>query len=320
MITFRRALRWFFGLAGFALGLITSVSAYIARTMIAPARQPMRLTPLDKGLDYENVQFPAQDGLRVSGWYIPAAVETGRTAATVILAHGWQWNRQGYAGGNLLSNLTGSESVDLLRSAADLHSAGFNVLAIDLRNHGESASARPVTFGLSESKDILGALAYLEDRDDVDAERIGVMGFSIGANAILFSLPQTSTIKAAIAVQPMTPSVFTRRITDNLFGVFGSVINAIVGLIYQLLGGPRLAGIIPAFAAGGGGNVPMLYVQGTGDEWGSVEDVSVMADMTPGTQQLLFVNSRHRFGGYIYMLDHSDTAIRFFAEHLGPVE
>lgn len=316
MNTFRRSLRWFFALAGFVLGLATAVSAYIARTMIAPSRQQLNLTPQSMGLTFEDVEFPAQDGLRVSGWFIPSVSEIGGSRATIILVHGWQWNRLGFDGSNLVANISGSEPVDLMRLIVDLNAGGYNVLAIDLRNHGESATAHPVTFGQSEAKDLLGALEYLEDRDDIDMDRIGVMGFSIGANAILFALPQTAQIKAAIAVQPMTPSVFTRRFSGNLFGVFGSLINAVSSFFYQLFGGPRLSGIIPAFAAAGSGDVPVLYVQGTGDEWGSVEDVSVMADMTPGTQQLLFVNSQHRFGGYSYMLEHPAVATRFFNEHL----
>jgi len=316
MTLFRRSLRWFFAIIGFFLGLAAFTSAYLARIMIAPARQKLRATPQRNGLKFEDVQFPAADGLRVSGWFVPASADAGEGAATIIVAHGWQWNRQGFEGGTLFSNVTGGEPVDLLQFIADLHAADFNVLAIDLRNHGESAGSRPVTFGQSESKDLLGALDYLEDCQHVDISRIGVMGFSIGANAILFALPQTTRIRAAVAVQPMTPSVFTRRFTLNLFGFLGSLIGTISAFIYNLFGGPRLSGIIPAFAAAGSGDVPLLYIQGTGDEWGSVEDVSVMADMTPGQKQLLFVNSQHRFGGYKYVLDHPAVAIRFFTEHL----
>ena len=66
MSTFRRSLRWFFAIAGFGLGLATAVSAYIARTMVAPARQNLWATPQKKGLTFETVQFPAQasDGIR----------------------------------------------------------------------------------------------------------------------------------------------------------------------------------------------------------------------------------------------------------------
>jgi pimeloyl-ACP methyl ester carboxylesterase len=316
MSTFRRSMRWFFAIVGFGLGLATAISAYIARMMIAPARQPLWATPQKKGLAFENVQFPAQDGLRVSGWFIPAAQKSNRGGATVMLVHGWQWNRLGFEGGALFSNVTGSKPVDLLQIISDLNDSGYHVLTFDLRNHGESATAHPVTFGQGEAKDLLGAIAYLEDRKDVDSDRIGAIGFSIGANAVLFTLPQSSKIKAAIAVQPMTPTVFTRRIASNLFGVLGPLVHTISSFFYQLYGGSRLAGIVPAFAASGSGDVPVLYLQGTGDEWGSVEDVSVMADMTPCTEQLLFVNSQNRFGGYAYFLEHSAVAKRFFEKHL----
>ncbi len=317
MSTFRRALRWFFGLAGFVLGIISAISAFAARMMIAPARQNLWATPLRCDLPYEAVQFPAQDGLRVSGWFIPAKGGTERHGATIILVHGWQWNRLGYDANDRFSNVTGSRRVNLLQLIEDLSMDGYHVLTFDLRNHGESAADHPVTFGQNESRDLLGALEYLQGRDEVNIEHVGAIGFSIGANAILFSLPQTEQISAAIAVQPATPSIFTRRISENLFGGFGFLVNMIAGIIYQLFGGPRLAGIVPAFAASGSGKVPILYIQGTGDEWGSVEDVAVMADMTPGTQKLLFVDSQHRFGGYRYLLDHPGIASQFFEQHLG---
>ena len=316
MFTLRSALRLLLGIAGFALGAAAAISALLARMMIAPARQQLRKTPQSIGLDYEDVQFPAQDGIRVSGWFVPARCETGRDDATVILVHGWQWNREGFEASNLFANITGSKPVDMLRLLEDLSAEGYNVLTLDLRNHGQSAAAHPMTFGQSEAKDLLGALAYLAGRGDVNSEHIGVMGFSIGANAILFALPQTDRVKAAVVVQPMTPSLYTRRIADNLFGIFGRLIDAISTMLYQLSGGPRLGGIVPAFAAAGSGDVPVLFVQGTGDEWGSVEDVSVMADMTPRTQQLLFVNSQHRFDGYTYVVEHPVIASRFFDQHL----
>ena len=316
MFTLRRALRWLFGLTGLALGITAAVSTIWARKMIAPERQQVRRTPQSRGLRFEDVQFPARDGVRLSGWFVPASEPAAKDGATVILVHGWEWNRHGYAADDLLANLTGSLSVDLLRIVSDLAADGFNVLTFDLRNHGQSATAHPMTFGQSEAKDLLGAIAYLVSREDVNPERIGAMGFSIGANALLFALPQTASVRAAIAVQPMTPAVFTKRATHSMFSLFGYLIDASSQLVYRLFGGPRLAGILPAFAASGCGDLPVLYVQGTGDEWGSVEDVSVMADMTPGTEQLLFVNSYDRFGGYDYLMDHSAVALGFFNRHL----
>jgi pimeloyl-ACP methyl ester carboxylesterase len=316
MLTFRRALRVFFGLAGFIVGVTVAAAAFLARTMIAPIRQGLWETPADFGLEFEDAQFPAQDGIRLSGWFIPSAIGADSGGATIVLVHGWQWNRLGYVAEDLFANVTGSTSVELMSLIQALHAEGYHILTFDLRNHGQSAPARPVTFGQSEAKDLLGALSYLEGRDDVDVEKIGVVGFSIGANAGLFALPQTKKIRALVAVQPMTPSIFSQRLASDFLGIFGSVVRILAELIYRLFGGPRTAGLVPAFAASGAGDTPVMFLQGTGDNWGSTEDVSNMADATPRAQELLFVSSTHRFDGYQYLVDNPGVASAFFEHYL----
>lgn len=318
MLTFRQSLRLFFGIAGFLLGVTTAAAAYLARLMIAPARQGQWATPSNIGLEFEEVQFPARDGVRLSGWFIPAEIDEDSTAPTVVLVHGWRWNRLGYKAEDLFANVTGSTEVDMSLLIRAFHEDGYHVLTFDLRNHGKSAASRPVTFGQSEAKDLLGVLAYLTSRDDVDDRNIGVVGFSIGANAGLFALPQTDQIKALVAVQPMTPSVFSRRLASDFLGVFGSFVRSMAEMIYRLFGGPRMEGIVPVFAAGGAGDTPVLFIQGTGDNWGSTEDVSHMAEITPRAQELLFVSSTHRFGGYQYLVNNPGVACAFFEQYLVP--
>ena len=61
------------------------------------------------------------DGVRIAGWYIPAANGAGATGATVVLVHGWAANKS-----------------EVLKYAVPLH-ATFNVVAFDLRNGGRSS-------------------------------------------------------------------------------------------------------------------------------------------------------------------------------------
>ena len=63
-----------------------------------------------------DVSFPASDGVRLAGWYVP-----GRNGAAVILLHG--------------SHGTRSDTLAHLRM---LHAAGYGVLAFDARGHGQS--------------------------------------------------------------------------------------------------------------------------------------------------------------------------------------
>jgi dienelactone hydrolase len=290
--------------------------AFAARRMIAPARQPLWMTPADLGLAYENVQFPAQDGVRLSGWFIPVVSTSPRKGATIVLAHGWGWNRLGDPADDILSRVAGSKPVELLRLAPVLHKEGFHILTFDLRNHGQSASRPPVTFGQQEANDLLGALAYLETRPDVDAGRIGVIGFSMGGNTLLYTLPQTNLIKAAVAVGPTSAALYAGRFARDVFGVLGGFLLSLTEALYRVAGGLPLNSYQPAFAAAGAGETPVLYIQGKNDRWGSAEDVARMAAATSQAQGPLFVDGMHHYQGLQYMLDNPKIAVAFFEKHL----
>lgn len=315
MRLFRRVLRLFFFLLGLTAGLVTAVAAYFAQRLIKPARQRLWATPGDLGLAYEDVQFPARDGIRLSGWFIPAA-EAARDGATVVLVHGWPWNRLGTLADDVFSGLEGSRPVDLLRLAYKLHQAGYHVLMFDLRNHGESAAAPPVTFGWQEANDLLGALAYLNGRAEVNKDRIGAVGFSMGANTVLYTLPQTEQIKAAVVVQPTSAGVFAERYGADLLGPLSLATIPLTQAMYQAAGGLSFAALQPAFPAAGAGQTPVLYIQGEGDRWGSMADVAQMAEKTPQASGPVFVEGTHRFDGYQYPIDHPELVTNFLAENL----
>lgn len=316
MNLFRRVIRLFLILVGFLAGIVLAIAAYMARRMIAPSRQPLWATPGDLNIDFENVHFPAQDGVRLAGWFLPAGPDSLRKGATIVLVHGWPWNRLGESATDPLAMLDGTSRVDLLRLAFALHRDGFHVFMFDLRNHGESAAMPPVTFGVQEAKDLLGALAYLNGRSDVVPNRLGVVGFSMGANTLLYALPHTDQIKAGIAVQPTSADVFAEGYSNYLLGAAGRVILPLAEQIYRLAGGLQLNSIRPAAVAGGAGDVPILYVQGDGDQWGSAADVQQMAAMTPQASGPLLVEASHRFEGYQYVIDNPKVVTAFFEQHL----
>ena len=83
-----------------------------------PEWRKIEATPTELGLNAEFVRFESTDGIALRAWWIPAA--NGKNT-DVVLAHGQSGNRS-----------------DMLGRAAFLVSAGYNVLAIDLRGHGES--------------------------------------------------------------------------------------------------------------------------------------------------------------------------------------
>ncbi len=316
MSQFRRMLRWLFFLSGFLTGIIGAIAIFFRNRLVSPPREYLWATPGDLNLAYEEANFPAKDGVQLAGWFVPADSDSRRKGATILLAHGWLWNRLGISAEDALSNIIGATPVDLLRLAYSLHKDGYHIFMFDSRNHGESAAAPPVTFGWQEAEDILGALEYLNGRSDVDSQQIGAIGFSAGANALLYALPQTDQIQAVVLVQPTTISHFARRFAANLAGPLGSLALSLTEILYRAAGGPPFSALNPSFPASQSGDTPILFIQGRGDPWGSTDDVSQMATVSPQARGPLFVDSVDRFGGYQYAVDNPKILTAFFEQHL----
>jgi len=166
-----------FTLAMLGVGALTvifvAVPIHAADVMSYPPRRPVCCrTPADFGLHYEDVSFPTSDGLTLRGWYVP-----GQNGAAIIFAHGGGGNRSG----------TGQ-----LEQATALAERGFGILLFDQRDHGDSDGAQTSFTG----SDVLAALNYLRNRSDVDPDRIGAIGLSLGAINIVHAAAQDSGLKA----------------------------------------------------------------------------------------------------------------------------
>ena len=155
----------------------------MTKLMVVGARLPVTRTPAEAGLAFEDVAFTATDDVDLKGWFIPAGRRS--RGPTVLFVHGWLWNRMGNVAGRVPFT---DRDVDFLPPTKALHDAGFNVLLFDLSNHGESGRRLPLTFGPWEARDFVGAVRYLRTRPDVDGERIGVVGTSMGGNIALIGL------------------------------------------------------------------------------------------------------------------------------------
>ena len=165
-----------------ALGVPLVAAWIVARGVLHPARKQE-----DHGLEHfdlpaEEVSFPGRDGIRLAGWFIPAAGSS--PSPTVVLAHGWSRSR-----------------AEVLPHADFFHRAGFSVLLFDQRNRGES-DGNAVTVGLLEQHDLAGALDYVASRPDVDSRRIGVFGMSTGGVVALLVAAGDERVRAIVAESP----------------------------------------------------------------------------------------------------------------------
>jgi pimeloyl-ACP methyl ester carboxylesterase len=140
-----------------------AIGSYVAAQLTTIEAKPQTATPADYGLDFEDATIQTRDGLALAGWYIPAA---GSDRA-VVLVHGHTACR---------SCEFGDRFVEF---AAQLPAAGYSVLMIDMRAHGQSEGGR-FTLGDKERWDVLAAVDWLQQRG---FDKIAVLGVSLGGAA-----------------------------------------------------------------------------------------------------------------------------------------
>jgi uncharacterized protein len=166
--------------------VVLLVAAYLGIGAVAASQltQPKRvfdpaLNPGVYQLKYEDFKYPARnDGTQIAAWYIPS----DENQRAIILVHG-------------RDNSRSNGFVDHFVSFADkLHQAGFSVLMIDLRGHGESADSR-FSFGIKERNDILGGVDWLKAKG-YEPGKIGVLGYSLGAASVIGAASEEEDIGA----------------------------------------------------------------------------------------------------------------------------
>jgi uncharacterized protein len=283
----------------------------LTKLMLVGRRAPIDRTPLAVGLQYEDVSFKSTDGLDIRGWFIPAEE---RPAPAIAFVHGWLWNRLGNVEGQVP---VPDKSVDFLPAAKALHDAGFGVLLFDLRHHGESQAGRtPLTYGVYEARDFIGAVGYLRERPDVDEQRIGAVGCSMGGNAIIYGTPQCQPVKALLAIQPTRLHVFNTNFSRDELGPLGPASLMPIDWMYAAFRLPRPTKHDPAKPARDLGDTVVQYVQGTGDPWGRMDIVEEFAAVTPNALPVVKFESAGRYEGYRYIAERVDDVVGFFRQHL----
>jgi hypothetical protein len=126
-------------------------------------------TSPDLGIPAERVTVATSDSLRLAATYVPS-----RNRAAVIVFPG----------------ATRTEE------AAMIARHGYGVLLLEPRGQGASEGDNVRWAG---DRDLLAAAAYLRERPDVDPERVGAIGFSIGGELLLEAAAQSDAIRAVVS-------------------------------------------------------------------------------------------------------------------------
>jgi len=134
--------------------------------------------------NYKEVSIFADDGeIELKSWW----VENNLSNPTIILLHG----------------LTSSKnSPDILLPMGMMNKSEFNLLAIDMRDHGESTCEDGFyAAGQNETDDVVAAIGWLIDKG-ISPSNIGIYGNSLGALVGLMTPAKTNEFGSIAVIDP----------------------------------------------------------------------------------------------------------------------
>jgi dipeptidyl aminopeptidase/acylaminoacyl peptidase len=262
---------------------------------LRPPRDTYDVTPAAVGLEYRDTTLLTEDGLHLAAWFIP-----GRHREALILAHG-----------------LGASRTSFLDMSVDLHARGYNLMLLDLRAHGKS-EGDVSTLGVKEVRDIRAAVTFLQQQPEVDPDRVGIYGGSLGGSVALLSAAAVPELHAVVADSTFSSA---RWVIDHQLNSLLNLPDWFKPLLLTF--GSLEAGIspddaAPATAAAHLGQRPLLVIHGTADSTFDMDNASAIYAAASGPRDLWILDGVEHTGAY----DHDRTAFidrldAFYAAALG---
>jgi hypothetical protein len=140
--------------------------------IVATHRPRVVVESADLGRPYEDVAIRTRDGLDLAAWYVPSqngAAIVSYPTRTGKLAHARMLVRHGYG-----------------------------ILLVDARGYdGSEGDAN--AFGWNGTKDISAAVDWVRSRPDVDRDKVGGIGFSVGGESMIQTAASSPGLRAIVS-------------------------------------------------------------------------------------------------------------------------
>ena len=194
-----------------------------------------RLSPGDLGLPFVDERIQVRDSAHPNGpnielaaWWIPApSASTGKCEKCVVFLHGYA-----------------DAKVGSIAWAPTWHSLGYNILALDLRAHGESGG-RDVTAGFFERHDVNELLDRLRSIRPDQTRQLVLFGVSMGAAVALASAALRDDLSAVVIDSPFADYRTAVRKHLNRSGMPTGVTATLAIWFAQLGSGAKFAAVRP---------------------------------------------------------------------------
>jgi alpha/beta superfamily hydrolase len=210
-----------------------------------------------------------------------------------------------------------NEEIEFLKVAQHLHKDGYWVLMFDFRNHGESdpsPNGGKAGIGLEEYLDVVAAMDYVQNSNDLKTKEIGFVSFCMGANSTIIAMSKDpdkfQKVRCLVAIQPISMEVFVRTYMKRLFTPFGArLLFPTVKKLVNLQSKHPLQNMSPASFVKDV-KVPTMYVQARNDPWTELSDITGFYENTQSTKEFLWIEGlNHRFQTYQYFGDNPEKML-----------
>lgn len=281
-----------------ALALVTRSQALGIVRHLPDERPVMGKTPADYGMVYETVSVTTEDGLKLYGWFMP-----GENGATIMIQHGSPGGRQ-----------------DGLYEAGVLNKEGYAILLGSFRAHDE-CEGELISFGYYEQTDLTAWHQYTLSREDVDSERIGLFGESMGGGT---SILYASNDPGIAALATGSGFALTQETIEKFIEFETGLPKSVVSILARLIVfwaerefGFSLNALDTEAVIAQISPVPVLIIHGGSDDKIGPESGEKLYEAAAEPKELLWISE----AGHVDFEDHrpeeyKEALISFFNQHL----
>ena len=284
------------------------VTRFLSNMIVKGGIAPVFDNPKDYGLDYEDVQFKAADGVTLRGWLIK-----GGTDKIIVQSHfGVQSSRSGYTPKGKSVKMW-KEDIHFLKHVKYLVDKGYSVLMYDFRSHGDSDANTSgwCSWGPDEAQDVVAAVDYVANHPSYKAAQIGLLSICMGAAASTYAYGvdalQKYNIKAMVAIQPMRYIDFMKS-----FGLPGFLNNWVNRENSKRVGFDMTAKSFKADVSKI--PVPTLVMQNDKDEFLTKESIDEYYNDLTVEKEMIWVSDigTKRAAGYDYLTKNPEKILYWF--------
>lgn len=290
------------GLAGAFAAANLAVAYFSTQEMVQPKRKRNRTTDLkgfvpDTNYTLETCSFHSYDDCPLSAILLHSEKPNGKI---VLICHGISHDKR-----------SGVRFVQYLLKA------GYTLMLMDFRNHGESGG-RITTYGYHEKEDLRAAVRYLRKRGLTGS--LGVLGASMGAAVALQAAAGFEEIDALVLDSPfasLEQIAFEQTISITKLPRFAVYLPIQLACLWvRYVEDFPISEVSPLLSARQL-KCPVFLIHGDGDRKIGAHHSRQIFETAPEPKELWISDGTDHLGTYLkYPEEYQRRVLNFFQQHL----